>query len=98
MLKKFAPSQKKKRKLTESQIISYPTPNQEGCIEEDMPYPESEHTINGIESSEENSLSSSEEDSIEDYIKHLEDIRSLSDQDFAWLKEDIRSQSIDFQM
>lgn len=98
MLKKFAPSQKKKRKLIESQIISYPTPNQEGCIEEDMPFQERENTINDIENSEENSLSSSEEDSIEDYIKHLEDIRSLSDQDFAWLKEDIRSQSIDFQM
>lgn len=94
MLKKFAPSQKKKRK---SSNHFYPTENQEGCIEEDMPFQNDQSMLSDTENSEDASDHSSEEDSIEDYISHLEDIRGLSDQDFASLKEDIRSQSIEFQ-
>lgn len=91
MLKRFAPSQKKKKN---SENIFTPTPNQEGCLtDEDYIFPsESEN------SEEEDTQSLSEEDSIEDYIAHLEDIRALSEEDFALLKEDIRSQNMDFQM
>lgn len=91
MLKRFAPSQKKKRKNSET--IFTPTPNQEGCLtDEDYIFP------SDSENSEEDTESLSEEDSIEDYIAHLEDIRALSEEDFALLKEDIRSQGMDFQM
>lgn len=91
MLKKYAPSQIKKRKRTNH---FEPTPNQEGCISDDFLFPSDSES----ENSEEDSESLSGEDSIEDYIAHLEDIRALSEEDFALLKEDIRSQSMDFQM
>lgn len=93
MLKRFAPSQKKKRKNSET--IFTPTPNQEGCLtDEDYIFPDSEKE-NSEEYSEEDTESLSEEDSIEDYIAHLEDIRHLSEEEFLLLKEDIRKHGIE---
>lgn len=116
MLKKFAPSQNKKRKISENpnleknqSVLSFfkPTDNQQGCIDTDIldEVMDSEGSPNSpllevIDSEEFNQSQedSDMEDEIEDYIDHLELIRSLSVQEFDSLKEDIRSQSIDFQM
>lgn len=68
------------------------------CIEENMDFEsENEDTSDTISISQ-SSEDSLEEESIEDYIRHLEDIRSLNDQDFDKLKEDIRLQNIEYQM
>lgn len=89
MLKRFAPSQKKKRKNSET--IFTPTPNQEGCLgDDDFIFPSDSET-----EEEEDIDSSTEEDSIEDYIGHLEDIRALSEEEFSKLKEDIRKHGIE---
>lgn len=88
MLKSFAPSQRKKRKNSET--IFTPTPNQEGCLgEDDYIFPSDQ------ESSEEDTESLTDEDSIEDYLGHLEDIRALSEEEFSQLKEDIRKHGIE---
>lgn len=88
MLKRYAPSQKKKKN---SEVNFTPTPNQEECLGDDI-LSKSEEDMDEslIESSSHSMDSSDEEDSIEGYINHLEDIRNLSDQEFDWLKEDIR--------
>lgn len=87
MLKRFAPSQKRKKK---SETIFTPTPNQEGCLgDDDYIFPSDSET------EEESSECSTEEDSIEDYIGHLEDIRALSEEEFSQLKEDIRKHGIE---
>lgn len=86
MLKRFAPSQKKRKN---SETIFTPTPNQEGCLgEDDYLFPSDSDT-------EEDTESLTDEDSIEDYIGHLEDIRALSEEEFSQLKEDIRRHGIE---
>lgn len=92
MLKKYAPSQIKKRKRTNS---FEPTPNQEGCISDDFLFPSDSEQENSEEDSEDIIEYSTDEDSIEDYIGHLEDIRCLSEEEFSKLKEDIRRHGIE---
>lgn len=87
MLKRFAPSQKKKRKNSET--IFTPTPNQEGCLNDD------DYLFPSDSDTEEDTESITDEDSIEDYIAHLEDIRHLSEEEFSQLKDDIRRHGIE---
>lgn len=92
MLKKYAPSQIKKRKRTNH---FEPTPNQEGCIDDDFLFQSDSEQENSEEDSEDIIGYSTDEDSIEDYIAHLEDIRRLSEEEFLMLKEDIRKHGIE---
>ncbi|MEM3715472.1 MAG: hypothetical protein QXU31_09425 [Archaeoglobaceae archaeon] len=86
MLKRFAPSKKKRKN---SETILTPTPNQEGCLgDDDYIFPSDSDT-------EEDTESLTDEDSIEDYIGHLEDIRRLSEEEFSQLKDDIRKHGIE---
>jgi hypothetical protein len=89
MLKRYAPSKKKKKN---SEINFTPTPNQEGCIDENMDFESDSEDMTDTENISQSLTDSEEEENIEDFIRHLEDIRSISDQDFDLLKENIREQ------
>ena len=69
---------KKRKKEKNSETIFTPTPNQEGCLGRDYLFFPSDS-----ENSEEDTEYLTDEDSIEDYIGHLEDIRALSEEEFA---------------
>ncbi len=63
------------------------------CTEEDMDLLSGSEDTSDTISISQSSDDLDEEESIEDYIRHLEDIRSLTNQDFDLLKESIREQN-----